>query len=104
MWDDELFVTGRGKDVLIIRGRNLYPQDIETAVSAVIPAIPANGCAAFGLEMNGEERLGLVIEWTAFSPAAFPGRLTHLLWSTSLNPCSPVFGLSWFANSMYLFL
>ena len=35
LWDGELYVTGRSKDLLIVRGRNLYPHDIEAAAGGV---------------------------------------------------------------------
>jgi len=56
--DGELFITGRLKDVIIIRGRNHYPQDIEeSAESAHASLMPG---AAFSTSVNGEERLVLV--------------------------------------------
>jgi acyl-CoA synthetase (AMP-forming)/AMP-acid ligase II len=58
----ELFITGRLKDLIIIRGRNLYPQDIEAAVERALTFVKPNSCAAFALEENGRERLGVVIE------------------------------------------
>lgn len=58
----ELYVTGRLKDVLIIRGRNHYPQDIEaTAESSHAALLPA-GSAAILIERDGNERLALVLE------------------------------------------
>ncbi|NEP26715.1 fatty acyl-AMP ligase [Moorena sp. SIO3I6] len=58
----ELFVTGRLKDVIIIRGRNHYPQDIELTVERSHLALrPASG-AAFVMEVNGEQRLVIVQE------------------------------------------
>jgi acyl carrier protein len=56
--NSELFVTGRAKDVIIIRGRNHYPQDIEQTVEAVHPAILLG--AAFGVAIEGDERLVVV--------------------------------------------
>ncbi|MFF2555860.1 fatty acyl-AMP ligase [Nocardia sp. NPDC058058] len=50
--DDELYVTGRRKDLLIIRGRNHYPQDIEHTVAAAHSALRTGGCAAFA---DGEQ-------------------------------------------------
>jgi len=58
----ELYVTGRLKDVVIIRGRKLYPQDIEAVVARAAPFVRENGCAAFSVHDGREERLGLVIE------------------------------------------
>jgi acyl-CoA synthetase (AMP-forming)/AMP-acid ligase II/alkylation response protein AidB-like acyl-CoA dehydrogenase/acyl carrier protein len=53
----ELFVTGRIKDVIIIRGRNHYPQDIELTVEKSHPALRPTCTAAFTVEIEGEERL-----------------------------------------------
>jgi acyl transferase domain-containing protein/acyl-CoA synthetase (AMP-forming)/AMP-acid ligase II/NAD(P)-dependent dehydrogenase (short-subunit alcohol dehydrogenase family)/SAM-dependent methyltransferase/aryl carrier-like protein len=58
----ELFVTGRLKEVIIIRGRNFYPQDIEKIAQQSHPALRPNHGAAFSLEIEGEERLVLVQE------------------------------------------
>jgi acyl-CoA synthetase (AMP-forming)/AMP-acid ligase II len=58
----ELFVAGRLKDVIIIRGRNYLPHDIETTVQSVHPALRADSGAAFGVEVRGEERLVVVQE------------------------------------------
>jgi acyl-CoA synthetase (AMP-forming)/AMP-acid ligase II/acyl carrier protein len=60
--DGELFVTGRLKDVIIIRGRNFYPQDIELSVEQAHPALRSNATAAFSAEIEGEERLVVVQE------------------------------------------
>ena len=56
--DGELFVTGRLKDVVIIRGRNHYPQDIEQTAEEAHPAVLMG--AAFALENEGAERLVVV--------------------------------------------
>ena len=63
--DGELFVTGRLKDLIIIRGRNLHPHDIEACVAANLPAATgANSIAAFEFTGNGSgtAALGLLIE------------------------------------------
>ena len=60
--DGELFVTGRIKDVIIIRGQNHYPQDIESTVQNSHPALRSDFGAAFSLEVKGEERLVIVQE------------------------------------------
>ncbi|BBD63728.1 amino acid adenylation [Nostoc commune NIES-4072] len=60
--DGELFVTGRLKDVIIIRGRNYYPQDIELTVEQSHPGLNPGCGAAFTVEINGEERLIVVQE------------------------------------------
>ena len=60
--DGELFVTGRLKDMIILRGRNIYPQDIEWTAERCHPALRAGGTAAFAVEIDGEERLAIVQE------------------------------------------
>jgi amino acid adenylation domain-containing protein len=60
--DGELFVTGRLKDLIIIRGRNHYPQDIEQTVGQCHPAVRSGFGAAFSIEMHNEERLVVVQE------------------------------------------
>ncbi|HEY7213223.1 MAG TPA: condensation domain-containing protein, partial [Thermoanaerobaculia bacterium] len=60
--DGELFVTGRLKDLIILRGRNYYPQDIEQTAERVDAALRPGGGAAFGIERDGEERLVVVQE------------------------------------------
>ena len=49
--DGELFVTGRLKDLIIIGGRNLYPNDIELTVEQSHPAIRSGCCAAFSVDV-----------------------------------------------------
>jgi acyl-CoA synthetase (AMP-forming)/AMP-acid ligase II len=60
--DGELFVTGRLKDLIIIRGRNHYPQDIEQTVASCHKALRAGGGAAFSVPVDGEEQLVVVQE------------------------------------------
>ncbi len=59
---EELYITGRLKDVIIIRGRNYYPQDIEHAVEKVHPALQHNAGVAFAVEQNQEEQLIIIQE------------------------------------------
>jgi acyl-CoA synthetase (AMP-forming)/AMP-acid ligase II len=60
--DGELYITGRSKDLIIIRGRNHYPQDIEHTVARVSQAIRPGSCAAFSVEAGSEEKLVLIVE------------------------------------------
>lgn len=60
--DGELFVTGRLKDLIILRGQNHYPQDIERTVERSHPGLRAGGGAAFSLERDGGETFGIVHE------------------------------------------
>ncbi|MBD2435880.1 non-ribosomal peptide synthetase [Nostoc sp. FACHB-110] len=58
----EVFITGRAKDLIIIRGRNLYPQDIELTTERAHPSLRAGGNAAFCLEVENQEQLIVVQE------------------------------------------
>ncbi len=58
----ELFVTGRLKDLIIIRGRNHYPQDLELTMEGCHPAAISGRGAAFSVDRGGGERLVLVQE------------------------------------------
>jgi len=60
--DGELFVTGRLKDLIIIRGLNHYPQDIEQTVESTSKALRPGCGAAFSVEVAGAERLVVVQE------------------------------------------
>lgn len=59
--NSELFVTGRIKDMMIIRGQNHYPQDIERTLEASHPAVKASASAAFSI-IQKAERLVIVSE------------------------------------------
>ncbi len=60
--DGQLFVTGRLKDVIIIRGRNYYPEDIERSVERADSAFRAGYCAAFSVDVHDRDRLVVVQE------------------------------------------
>ncbi len=60
--DGELFVTGRLKDLIIIRGTNHYPQDIERTVAESHPALSGVGGAAISIDVEDEEQLVVIHE------------------------------------------
>ncbi len=60
--DGEVFVTGRLKDLLIVRGRNHYPQDIERTVEGAHALLRVGGAAAFSVQVDGEEAVVVVQE------------------------------------------
>ncbi len=60
--DGELFITGRLKDVIIVRGQNHYPQDIELTVEKSHIALRPTCGAAFTIEVKGKELLVIVQE------------------------------------------
>ena len=62
--EGQLYVTGRLKDLIIIRGRNHYPQDIEHTAGKSHEALEAGMSAAFSVTVDGEEKLVLISEVT----------------------------------------
>jgi acyl-CoA synthetase (AMP-forming)/AMP-acid ligase II len=60
--EGRLFVTGRLKDLIVIRGRNHYPQDIEATVERSHAALRPGCGAAFSIDVADEERLVVVQE------------------------------------------
>jgi acyl-CoA synthetase (AMP-forming)/AMP-acid ligase II len=62
VWEGELFITGRLKDLMILWGRNHYPQHLEHTVENAHPSLRSNCSAAFSVDVEGEERLVIVSE------------------------------------------
>jgi amino acid adenylation domain-containing protein len=58
----ELFIAGRQKDLIIIRGRNFYPQDLELTAELAHPALRRGCAAAFAYDHAGAERLVVAVE------------------------------------------
>jgi thioester reductase-like protein len=71
--DGELFVCGRIKDMIIIRGQNYYPQDIEAVVEKSSGLIRTNCVAAFQINEDSEPALAIVAE--VKNPRALPDAL-----------------------------
>lgn len=69
--DGQLFVTGRKKDMLIIRGQNVYPQDIEALVTDTPGVIPGR-CAVVGVvnRQTGTEDLVILAETDETDPSS----------------------------------
>lgn len=59
--DGELVITGRSKDLIIINGRNIWPEDIEWAMQR-LPHIRSGGAAVFSVEATGCEKVVVVIQ------------------------------------------
>ncbi|MFC0451217.1 fatty acyl-AMP ligase [Rhodococcus jostii] len=60
--DEELYVVGRVKDLIIIRGRNVYPHDIELTAQSAHPLVRPGACAAFAISGVDTDRLVVVAE------------------------------------------
>ena len=66
---ERLFVCGRVKDIIIVRGRNYYPSDIEWSVSE-LPGVRRGIVVAFGVDVAGEEQLVICCEGSASDASA----------------------------------
>lgn len=62
MLDGTLYITGRMKDLIIIGGRNHYPQDLEATVEGADPVIGRHRTAAFAIDLGDEEVVVVVAE------------------------------------------
>ncbi|MBK5406978.1 non-ribosomal peptide synthetase [Pseudomonas sp. TH34] len=60
--EGEVFITGRLKDLLIVRGHNLYPQDIEQAIEREVEVVRKGRVAAFAVNDQGLEGIGIAAE------------------------------------------
>lgn len=67
MHGDELLITGRLKDVMVINGRKIHPQDVEDHVQSLDRRFRLGGGIAFVVEEDGRERVALVQEVNAGS-------------------------------------
>ncbi|HVK94673.1 MAG TPA: amino acid adenylation domain-containing protein, partial [Noviherbaspirillum sp.] len=59
---NELYITGRIKEMMVFNGRNIYPQDVEATVERIDPAFRVNGCAVFSLEEGATAQLVIIQE------------------------------------------
>lgn len=60
--EGQLFISGRKKDLIIIRGSNFFPNDIEQSVENCHQALRQNAGTAFSVDIEGQERLILLAE------------------------------------------
>ncbi len=79
LWEGQLYVTGRIKDLLIIRGKNFYPQDIEHSAETSHEVVKRGAGAAFSVEDNGEEKLVIVQELDRSSKDADLGEVVRAI-------------------------
>ncbi|MEV6173505.1 amino acid adenylation domain-containing protein [Streptomyces sp. NPDC051954] len=76
LWHGELFVTGRVKDLLVVRGRNHYPQDIEQSAELAHPMLQPTRGAVFSFDDGAQEQVVLVHEVVrGFDPEEAPAVL-----------------------------
>jgi 8-amino-7-oxononanoate synthase/acyl carrier protein len=62
LFDGQLYVSGRLKDMIVVRGVNRYPQDIEETVERASSVVQAGAVGAFAMEFDDREQLAIVAE------------------------------------------
>lgn len=67
--DGQLHITGRLKEIIIIRGINHYPEDIEASIRQADPRLAQVSCAAFAVEREGREVLAVALEHPSLEKA-----------------------------------
>lgn len=70
MLNGQIVVTGRAKDLIIINGRNIWPQDLEWSAESHIPALRSRDVAVFSLEKGKHEEIVALIQCRVTSPEA----------------------------------
>src|SRR5262249_33564609 len=66
--DGEIVITGRAKDLILLNGRNIWPQDIEWAVEQ-LDAVRSGDVAAFAVETDdGEDKVVVLVECRSSDP------------------------------------
>jgi fatty-acyl-CoA synthase len=78
--DGSVFICGRVKDIIIIRGRNYYPQDIEWSVGE-LPGVRRGNVVAFGVDVDGDEQLVVCAEAHASDAAGLADSVAQLVTS-----------------------
>ena len=77
--DQGLIITGRRKDVLVIRGQNHHAHDLEASLEQASPGLRPGGLAVFGFTRGGEERVAVAAELQSGDPAAVVTALRRAL-------------------------
>jgi nonribosomal peptide synthetase protein BlmVI len=77
--DGELYITGRHQDMIIVRGENHYPQDLEQAAETACPVLRPSAAAAFTVEEDGAQRLVLCAELRSYRGAGTAAQIGAVL-------------------------
>ncbi|MEU8782753.1 AMP-binding protein [Streptomyces sp. NPDC048637] len=87
--DGELYFTGRSKEMITVRGANVYPMDIES-VARTVPGVHKGRCVAFALTEDSEHEQIMLCAETRLSEPAERDRLSQEIRAR----CTSVLGLS----------
>ncbi len=88
-----LVVTGRSKDLILVNGRNVWPQDLEWAVERQVETILPGDVAAFSVDETERERIVLLVQCRQSDPAACEAlrrEVAEVVLATAGLPCTVV--------------
>ncbi|WP_420872604.1 fatty acyl-AMP ligase [Nitrospirillum pindoramense] len=68
--DDQIVITGRAKDLIIVNGRNLWPQDLEWTAEAEVASLRSGDVAVFSVDNGLEEEVVTLVQCRSPDPAA----------------------------------
>ncbi|MCR0981102.1 fatty acyl-AMP ligase [Roseomonas populi] len=74
--DGQVVITGRAKDLIIVNGRNVWPQDLEWAVEQSLATARSGDAAAFSVEEDGVEQVVMLVEARGAPDSAARERVT----------------------------
>ena len=66
----QIVITGRAKDLIVVNGRNVWPQDLEWTVEQSVPAVRSGDAAAFAVDEDGVEHVVVLLETRGAPDAA----------------------------------
>ncbi len=90
----ELYIAGRLKDLIILRGKNLHPEDLEAVVEGAHPLLRPGCSAAFSVEDDDEERLTVVCEIAGSPEGDALDALTDEVWRAVNDVMTHAYGVA----------
>ncbi|RXF75506.1 fatty acyl-AMP ligase [Hansschlegelia zhihuaiae] len=69
----QIVITGRAKDLILVNGRNVWPQDLEWAVEAGVPGVRSGDVAVFSVDRPEGEEVVALVQCRSQDPAARAG-------------------------------
>ena len=76
--DGQVVITGRAKDLIIVNGRNLWPQDLEWTAEAEIAGLRSGDVAVFSVDGDADEEVVALVQCRTLDPAARAAISTEL--------------------------
>ncbi|MFC7331677.1 fatty acyl-AMP ligase [Rhodocista pekingensis] len=68
--DGQIVITGRAKDLILVNGRNIWPQDLEWTAETGVPSLRSGDTAAFSVDSDAGETVTVLVQCRATDPEA----------------------------------